>query len=53
MSADNIPVGEDFLFQFGIDFPNANLPNPGPSYLTSHGEGKQLTIEHQNINQQV
>ena len=53
MSADNIPVGEDFLFQFGIDFPNANLPNPGPWYLTSHGEGKQLTIEHQNINQQV
>ena len=48
-----IPVGEDYLFQYGLEFPNVNAPNPGPRYLTSHGEGKQLTVEPQNINQQV
>ena len=40
------PTGGTYLLQFGLDFSNANLPNPGRSYLTSHGEGKQLTIEH-------
>ena len=48
MSATNIPSGGNYLLQFGLEF---NSPNPGPWYLTSHGEGKQLTIEHQNNHQ--
>ena len=42
MSATNIPSGGTYLLQFGLDF---NSPNPGRGYLTSHGEGKQLTVE--------
>ena len=42
------PTGGTYLLQFGLEFSIANLPNPGPWYLTSHGEGKQLTIEHTN-----
>ena len=51
-----VPVGEDYVFVFHVLTPNANSPNPaGPLqvFLTSNGEGKQLTVEPQNINQQV
>ena len=44
----NAPAGGTYLLQFGLDF---NSPNPGPRYLTSHGEGKQLTIEGKSSNQ--
>ena len=37
------PTGGTYILQFGLDF-NTPGPNPGPWYLTSHGEGKQLTI---------
>jgi hypothetical protein len=36
-----------YRFEFGLAFPesNAGVPPPKPLYLTSSGEGKQLTIE--------
>ena len=48
MPATNAPAGGTYLLQFGLDF---NSPNPRPLYLTSHGEGKQLTIEPKSSNQ--
>ena len=46
MSASNVPVGEDYVFQFGPDF---------SLYLTGNGEGNQLTVvrQGQNKNEQV
>ena len=44
-----------YQLQFGLEFPNANAPNPKPLYLTNNGEGKQLTVEHPTgqLNQEV
>ena len=44
------PVGEDYVFQFHLENLNANLQDPMHWYLISHGEGKQLTVEHQTDN---
>ena len=36
-----------YHIQFGLEIlAEANLSPPMPLYLTSNGEGKQLTIEH-------
>ena len=35
------PVGEDYLFEFILSDPASE-----PLYLTSNGEGKQLTVEN-------
>ena len=42
-----VPVGEDYLFK--LITPDLGLE----LYLTNNGEGKQLTVEKQNIHQQV
>ena len=46
MSASNIPVGEDYVFQFAIEPSN-------PLYMTGNGEGNQLTVEKPGKNKNV
>ena len=46
MPGTNSPAGGTYLLQFHVASAlRVNSPNPGGWYLTSNGEGKQLTIE--------
>ena len=58
MPATNSKIIPGFYnLQFGLVYPDANFksPTPKPLYLTNHGEGKQLTVEHPtgHLNQEV
>ena len=37
-----------YIIEYGIEYSKGanSAPTPSPLYLTSNGEGKQLTVEH-------
>ena len=46
MPVDILPASGIYLLEFHEEF--LKLPDPGPWYLTSNGEGQQLFIDHRS-----